>query len=153
MTVRMVSALIVAAALTGCGPSLGFLSKTTADAGGSATYQTVVGRRVEVNIFIRNPSRDVPHLVVSFVGSNNWLLDHDSITTESSCKVREGQFDCGTLSTNEYMNLMLRGLASRPGRFQYSLALSSVHDGHRDAINAADGRPLTLTWTEGVAAP
>lgn len=155
MTARVVGAVLVAAVFAGCAPGGASPGTISAVGGGDATYQTVAGRRAEVHLVIRDAPEVIPDLVLSFTGPNNWLLDHRSVATDQygPCHISNAQIDCGVVSANEYLNVFLSGATTRAGRFEYTVAFWSVHDSHREAINAPDGHPLTLHWTEGVAAP
>jgi hypothetical protein len=154
---RPLSAVFIAALLTSCSPSV-FSPTVTGQAGGSATYQVVVGQRAHVDLFINDMSEAVGHLVMSFVGSNDWFADHQSIKVDPGpCAVRGRQLDCGLVLANApisapTIDISMSGVATKPGRIEYTLALWSVRNGNRQAINAADGHQLTLHWIEGVAA-
>jgi hypothetical protein len=155
MTVRAVIACLVVVMLASCAPKAVSPGAVTVYAGGSATYQTVLGHPARVDIHITDFSRDVPHLVLTFVGPNNWLLDHQSVATDeyAPCPVMNRELTCEPVVKGEYMNASMSGLTTKVGRFQYTLALWSEQNGHRQAINGGDGQPLTLNWTEGVSAP
>jgi len=154
MTARVVGLMILAAALVGCGtfPHAG-TQPVIGHVGGGATYQTSVGGRAKVQLFIRDFDRQVPHVVLTFVGGHNWLLEHGSISNDfSACQIGNGRLDCGAISTMEYQNIFFSGVATRPGVFQYTLAVSSEQDGHLEPIHAADGGPLIMRWVEVVNA-
>lgn len=151
MTGRVVIACLVALVLASCASKAVSPGAVTVYAGGDATYQTVLGHQARVHIFIADFSRDVPHVLLTFVGPNNWLLDHQSITTD--CPVMDRGLTCEAVVTGEYMNASMSGLTTKVGRFEYTLAVWGEENGHRQAINGGDGLPITLTWTEGVSAP
>jgi len=154
VTHRAVGLLLLAAALVGCGsPSHAVTRPVIGHVGGSATYQTIVGGRAKVQVFVRDFDRQVPHVVLTFVGESNWLLQHGSITNDfSACQIGNGRLDCGAISTLERQNIFFSGVASRAGVFQYTLAVSSEQDGHLEPIHAADGGPLIIRWVEVVNA-
>jgi hypothetical protein len=155
VTARAVGLLMLVATLVGCGPLPHAGTKPIiGHVGGRATYQTIVGGRAEVQVYIRDFDRQVPHVVLTFVGESNWLLQHGSITNDlSACQIGKGRLDCGAISTLERENIFFRGVATRAGVFQYTLAVSSENDGHLEPIHAADGGPLIMRWVEVVNAP
>ena len=144
--------MILALVVVGCGPSGDPGAKAiTGHVGGEATFQTIAGGKVEVHLVIRDFDRQVPHLVLTFVGQSNWFVDHSAITDDFSiCQITKNMLDCGAFSTEEYGNVILTGVASRPGTSHYTLALWSEHAGHLVPIHAADGGPLLMTWVEVV---
>lgn len=154
---RSARAVLIALLLTSCSTPQ-FSPTVTGEVGGSATYQLVVGQRARVDLFINDMSEDVPHLVMTFVGSNDWFADHQSIKVDPGpCAVRGRELDCGLVLANApisapTIDIAMSGVATKPGRVEYTLALWSVRNGNRKAINAADGRRLTLHWIEGAAA-
>lgn|GEM_PF-4968788 len=155
MTRAAVGLSILAAALVGCGSaSRAGTPPVIGHVGGSATYQTIVGGRAKVQVFIQDFDRPVRHVVLTFVGQSNWLLQHGSITNDlSACQIREGILDCGAIPTLERQNIFFSGVASRAGVFHYTLTVSSELDGHLVPIHAADGAPLVMRWVEVVNAP
>jgi len=152
VTAKALGLLIVVAALMSCGPfPHAGTQSVIGHVGGSATYQTIVGGRATVQVFIRDFDRQVPHVVLTFAGESNWLLQHGSITNDlSTCKIGNGRLDCGAISTMERENIFFSGVATRAGVFQYTLAVSSEQDGHLEPIHAADGSPLIMRWVEVV---
>jgi hypothetical protein len=153
VTARAVGLLLLATALVGCGPfPLAGTQPVIGHVGGSATYQTVVGGRAVVQVFIHDFDRQVPNVVLTFAG-DNWLLQHGSITNDlSTCQIGNGRLDCGAISTVESQNIFFSGVATRAGVFHYTLAVSSEQDGHLEPIHAADGGPLIMRWVEVVNA-
>lgn len=150
MTARAVGLMILAAALVACGPfPHAGMQPVIGHVGGSATYQTIVGGRAQVQVFIRDFDREVPHIVLTFVGEGNWLVQHGSITNDlSTCQIGNGRLDCGAISTMESENIFFSGVATRAGVFNYTLAVSGENDGHLEPIHAADGGPLIIRWVE-----
>jgi hypothetical protein len=155
VTARAVGLSILAAALVGCGPfPHAGTQPVIGHVGGSATYQTIVGGRATVQVFIRDFDRQVPHVVLAFVGESNWFIQHGSITNDlSACQIGNGRLDCGAISPMERQNIFFSGVAVRAGVFQYTLAVSSQQDGHLEPIHAADGGPLIMRWVEVVNTP
>jgi hypothetical protein len=155
MTARALAVVVVAAAVAGCGPSANPGAPiVTGHVGGAATYQTIVGARAEVHLIIRDFDGQVPDLVLAFVGQSNWLVEHRSITNDFSiCRISTNTLDCGAFSTGEYGNVILTGVASRPGVSHYTLGVWSKQGGHLVPIHAADGGPLLMTWVEAVNGP
>jgi hypothetical protein len=152
MTARALVFVVVAAAVVGCGPSANLGAPTvTGHVGGAATYQTIVGGNAEVHLVIRDFDGQVSDLVLAFVGQSNWLAEHRLITNDFSiCRITTNALDCGAFSTGEYGNVILTGVASRPGVSHYTLGVWSKQDGQLKPIHAADGGPLVMTWVEAV---
>jgi len=155
VTARAVGLVVIAAAVVSCGPSSSRgTPPVVGHVGGSATYQTIIGGRAQVQVFIRDFDRQVPDVVLTFVGPSNWLLEHGSITNDlSTCQIGAGVLDCGPISTSERQNIFFSGVARRAGVFHYILAVSSKHAGHLEPIHAADGSPLLMHWVEVVNTP
>jgi hypothetical protein len=154
MTARALAFVVIAAAVVGCGPSVNPGAPTiTGQVGGAATYQTIVGAKAQVHLIIRDFDGQVPDLVLAFVGQSNWLVEHRSITNDFSiCRIITNALDCGAFSPGEYGNVILTGVASRPGVSHYTLGVWSKQDGHLVPIHAADGSPLVMRWVEVVNA-
>jgi hypothetical protein len=154
VTARAVGLLILAAAAVSCGPATSRDTQpVVGHVAGSATYQTIVGGQAQVQLFIGDFNHQVPHLVLTFLGQTNWLLQHRSISNDSTCQVGQGVLDCGAFSTNEWGDLFLSGGPRRAGVFNYTLALWSEQHGHLESIHSADGRPLVVSWVEVVNTP